>query len=207
LGFKVVVTQYLACCLLLFGCSPKSIKSEQQKSPLEGSIEQVASQFIHHLYQDKQFRMFRLDLPPSAILADHSTGPRIIVLLTDLNGQRIKDGSSIAAKSNQAFYLTNTFSAGFQNNSAYTASYLVLGLNQSLLSQQTPTCPETGFSSLLENGSVAVCQSLGLQSQVFQGGDRVLVYRQHASQVHAVTPEASVPLAAGDFIFVMVGTD
>ena len=184
--------------LFLVGCSQQRIQMNQE--PITGSIDEVASQFIHDLYQDKQVKVFRLDLPPKAVLPDHLTGPRAIVLLTDLTGQRLADGSSIEAKALQAFYLTNTFSAGFKNTSAHTASYLVISLTQQAADDQQPTCPNATFDGLLEQGSVAVCQSRQSQSQIYLEGIKTLVYSQVRSQVQLLSTQSKTELEVGDLM-------
>ncbi len=204
--------KYFLCCLFLFACTQKSIQPKQQL-PQAGSIGQVASQFINDLYQDKQVRVFRFDLPPAAALPDHITEPRIVLLLTDLNGQRLKDGTAVTAKTNQAFYLTNTFSAGFKNTSADTASYLVISLGQrqsmdrqqSVDQQQTvnlqQTCPNAAFQALLDKGPVLVCRSLEMQTQVNKDGKKILIYSQLTSQVHSISDQATSQLDIGDLMF------
>ncbi len=190
--------KYILLVICLLGCSQQRIQTIQQLQT--GSIDEVASQFINDLYQDKQARVFRLDLPPKAVLPDHLTGPRVIVLLTDLSGQRINDGSRIEAKANQAFYLTNTFSAGFKNTSTHSASYLVISLTQQAADDQQPTCPNATFDALLEQGSVAVCQSLQSQSQVGVEAEKTLVYSQQTSQVKPLSPQSKTELEVGDLM-------
>lgn len=194
--------KYVLCCLLLLGCTAKAIKSKPQNYPLEGSIDQVASQFITDLYQHNQLRIFRLDLPPSAVLADHVTGPRIIVLLTDLNGQRINDGSLVTGKAHQAFYLINNYSVGFKNTAAYTTSYLVIALGQQLLPALSPACPQPGFISLSAHGPVGVCQSTVQQNQAFSASESRLIYKQLTAQVEVVAAGSSVHIATGDLMMI-----
>jgi hypothetical protein len=190
--------KYILLVICLLGCSQQGLKVNQK--PQAGSIDEVASQFIHDLYQDKQVKVFRLDLPPKAVLPDHLTGPRAIVLLTDLTGQRLADGSSIEAKALQAFYLTNTFSAGFKNTSAQTASYLVISLTQQAAVNQQPTCPNATFDGLLEQGSVAVCQSQQSQSQIGLEATKTLVYSQQTSQVKPLSTQTKTELEVGDLM-------
>jgi hypothetical protein len=194
------VLKYILMMICLVGCSQQRIQVTQP--PQAGSIDEVAKQFINDLYQDKQVRIFRFDLPPKAVLPDHMTGPRVIVLLTDLNGQRLADGSPLEAKADQTFYLNNTFSAGFKNSSTHTASYLVISLLQQAPIEQ-PTCSNVTFDALLEQGSVAVCQSLQSQSQVGLEGINTLVYSQLSSQVTPLFVQSKVELELGDLIIAL----
>ncbi len=165
-------------------------------------IDQIASQYITDLYQDQQLRVFRLDLPPSAVLADHLTGPRTIVLLTDLNGQRINGDGMVSGKAHQAFYLINNFSVGFKNTAAHTAAYLVIALGQQLLQELAPACPKPGFISLSAHGPVAVCQSTMQQTQTYSNSETRLVYRTQTVQVEAVVDGSSASIEEGDFLMV-----
>lgn len=193
----------LMCLMCAFSCSAKTSNSELTQQSEAGSIDQVAPQFITDLYHDNQLRIFRIDLPSAATLQDHVTGPRIIVLLTDLNGQRIKEGAPIDIKAHQAFYLTNTFSAGFKNTSSQTASYLVFSLEQGTIESQQLACPNNNYISLLMKGPMLVCKSLVRQklSNAEFKTHKTLIYNQAQSEVKLYNNKQNIEISVGDLVF------
>jgi hypothetical protein len=99
-------------------------------------IVQVAGQWVTSLFTNQHVHLFRLTLPPGETLPDHDTGPRVIVLLTELCGRRVADGSEVRAPSGQALYLDNRF-AGAMTNEGAELSYLVLSLTAHSLQLNT----------------------------------------------------------------------
>ncbi|MGJ8663411.1 MAG: hypothetical protein ACSHWU_07165 [Marinicella sp.] len=191
--FKAI--QFVIC---LIASSQLSANETDQTVPKVGSIEAVAGQYMNVLLQTNDWYVFRIDLPAQAVLADHKTGPRVIILLTDLSGKRLADDSMITAEAKQAFYLENTLSKGFQNVAQSTASYLVLPIPDSLPMQEFIDCQEQGLKSILENAPILVCEnSFDIE---FISARAVLWYKQGLSQAEVIAANVKQAISAGDLI-------
>lgn len=200
--------KYILMFVFVASCAHNSnqtaLNNEVSQQPIAGSIDQVASQYIEDLCQDQQFRLFKFELPAGAVLPDHRTGPRMIVLLSELNGERIKDNSPVTAKANQAFYLTNTFSAGFKNVAEKSASYLVLSLEAEKLLNQNMVCPEN-FQVTLENSPVQACISLKDQTLEPVATDKAkrLLFNSAESKARLLTGQGGFQVGKGDWLFLL----
>jgi len=188
---------------ILLSCSQKHGGNRHAELPPTSDIYQVASQYIDMLYQSKEWQVFRLNLPPQGILADHQTGPRIIVLLSDLKGQRLDDGTEFKAAMGDVFYLENSFSRGFKNQSEYKVSYLVFSLlsDSGVKTFVDSDCP-SGLSRLkLPQSPVAVCLvehsgMIELQHQVFK-------YDLQHGKIEKIAKQQVHKVEIGDWLFVM----
>ena len=110
------------------------------ETPFAGDIRTVAGQYIEDLYRHEWLDWFQMVIPPKAVIPNHQTGPRILILMTDLNGHRLDDGSPIYATKSQTMFLENTFSNGFVNTSEQVLVYQVLAFSN------TPKLVETAAS-------------------------------------------------------------
>lgn len=181
---------------LLAGCAIK-------KTPNDISISAVAGQFIQELYEDHLFELFVFSLPAQAVVPDHTTGPRVLVFLTDLKANRLDDGDEIQVAKDQALYLTNDFSKGFVN-SANEAAYLVLGFKQGgMMKSDDSHCPSQGLVPLFTQGGVLICKSE--QAQTLKFKDKTLVYNPNQSELNIAKADDVVLLNQGDLIFNLQG--
>lgn len=187
-------------CLLLSTTTQLPVKelSDINKQSV-GTIEQVAASYIEVLLQTNDWYLFRLDLPAQAVLADHLTGPRVIILLTDLSGQRLEDDSPITAQAQQSFYLENTFSKGFKNTANTTASYLVMPVMDSKPVHIFNSCRQHGFNLMLSKSPIRVCQSQ--QEMMFSQDSDVVWYSQQLSLAKLIPAQQQQIIGAGDLIF------
>jgi len=185
---------------LLAGCTQLTgMQTGQFSDQSLDNIEQVAGQYIIDLHQDDDWYLFRIDLPAQAILADHKTGPRLIVLLTDLSGQRIADELPVTAQSKQVFYLENTLSKGFKNTANTFASYLVMPILNVNSVREFNNCNMPNYNLLIENSPIMVCESQ--QDTVFESTEKVLWYSHKLSQAKIIPVHQQQSIAAGDLIF------
>ena len=135
-----------------FNSGMQHIKGEQMPD-----IHAVASAYIKDLFEDRWCHLFRLDLPAGETLADHDTGPRVIILLSGLKGRRVADGSELNAAKGQVMYLENRF-AGAMTNTGDDLSYLVCSLHQAnQRSTHWPLAPD-GCQTVLSTPQCAVWQ-------------------------------------------------
>ncbi len=170
------------------------------------SIHAVAGKYITVLYQDDQFDVFRLCLPTQATLKDHATGPRIIILLTDLAGKRLADNSEFAAPQGAVMYLTNTFSPGFINHSKNMAEYLVVGLNQGELSDVSKNrhSDHTSLVSVFSQGHLQVCL-VSEEVKPLKTQHDVLHYQVRQDLVRRHTTGGALHLSTDDWVIKILG--
>ena len=183
-------------CLILITFLLVSCGSRMKKE--DTSIRAVAGDFVRDLYQDKKVELFVFSLPGQAIVPDHSTGPRLIIFLTNLQANRLDSGDEIIANKDQVFYLTNEFSKGFVNSS-HEAAYLVFGLKQGISNENTTlSCHHEGLDQLFSQGGLLVCKSNKNHSLKF---DRTtLVFSPDTSQLTKYKAENLAGLRAEDIV-------
>ncbi len=132
------------------------------------------------------------------MVPDHTTGPRLIILLTDLQGNRLENGGEIKAEKDQVFYLTNDFSKGFVN-SVNKAAYLVLGLKQGVLVEQAEHgCDDNQLLQMFSKGDLVVCKSSKTQAVKFETA--VLVFNTKTDQLSQYAADATIPLSEHDLL-------
>ena len=181
----------------LLACSNNNMKSDDM------SIRTVAGEYVKDLYQDGKIDFFKFDLPPDAVVPDHSTGPRVLILLTDLVANRLADGSEVKASIDQVLYLSNGFSAGFKN-SAKPAAYLVLGLKSDILMEgKNKPCSQAAMTQLFSQDDLVVCKSATtFDAEITQTR---LLYRQRYSSVKKLKPGKKVTVQSGDILLEFSG--
>ena len=146
LKLYVVIIPFLVCFL-----STISITVNAQ------SINDIASEYIIPINKTADLDAFAMTLPSKHSLADHETNARLIILLTNLDIKRLDDGSETKVANGKAFFLENTFSKGFSNESQAPLSYLVLQPNKTLVNGVLPAC-EYLFEPIIDNEKVRVCK-------------------------------------------------
>ncbi len=122
------------------------------------TIDEVAAKYIIPIYEDENVRAFNFRIPANESLADHDTSSRLIILLSDLNLQRIDDGSVTRLDKHQVFFLRNTFSKGFTNRADSALEYFVAQPRKELVKGTTPECKQ-GTVSLISNDFTTICKS------------------------------------------------
>ena len=162
-------------------------------------IHGVAASQLTKLYSNNEIELFRLDLPAGYKLADHDTGPRILITLSDINGQRLADGSDFHVPAHQALYLDNVFSPGFQNTGG-DLSYLVLSLGQHTLSLNecnNEARAQVKFLLCSNWVNVGRCERVPADEISVPG----LWYNHNSGTLQEFASSENLDICSGDFIF------
>jgi len=165
-------------------------------------IKEVAANHITDLFEDRWCHMFRLDLPAGETLADHDTGPRVIVLLTALKGRRVADGSEVKAAQGQAMYLDNTC-AGAMTNTGADLAYLVLSFKQTTHHSLSWPQEQPGCQATLRVPQCLVWQVLKTTSVSVPV--KVLHYRASAVSVLTCEQQHAFQASPGDVLLALAG--
>ena len=190
--------KFIAFIWVLLGFNHGAMSSEEGLP-----IRVVAGSFVDDLYQNNWLDWFQFRVPPQGTVPDHLTTPRIVVLQTDLHGQRLADGSPFNVEQGQALFLTNTFSTGFTNVGEQAAIYWVLGFKNAPLGaaqavQPAGQCLHPGLSTWLALTDLVLCQSQApLSVQIQQG---VLLYQASQQQVSWVDGGETIGVQTGDVV-------
>ena len=165
-------------------------------------IKEVAANHITDLFEDRWCHMFRLDLPAGETLADHDTGPRVIVLLTALKGRRVADGSEVEAAQGQTMYLDNAF-AGAMTNTGDDLAYLVLSFKQTTLQPATWPQPPADCMTTLTTPQCLVWQVRRATSVTVPVN--VLHYRASVVTVSTREQQQAFQASPGDVLLAQAG--
>ncbi|TDR19535.1 hypothetical protein [Marinicella litoralis] len=185
--------KFIAMVLMFFGFS----QSEQSLAE-DLSIRLVAGEFVRGLYQDENIELFVLNLPANAILPDHQTGPRIVILMSDLSGKRLADGSEFSVEQDQVLYLQNTYSQGFQNSTT-PATYLVLDLKGVVLDNKlSHPCEQPSMLQLFAQDDFTVCKNVTKQEIDFHV--TTMVYRDDHHQFFLQHRSNKMTIIPGDVL-------
>ena len=177
--------------LLLSACANnQSIKGN--------SIKTVAAKFITEFHDDDNYAFFAFDLPPNALVPDHTTRPRLIVFTENFKGYRLENNEEISANKGQVFYLENLFSKGF-TNSKEASAYLVFELKKDKLKdKQIYSCLESGLKQIFSRGALVVCKSI--KNQTLNIKRDTFLYRQPNHSSKALKSGQRIKIKNGDLL-------
>ena len=161
------------------------------------SIDEVAGSRLELLYTNDSWRIFSITLAAGEALADHATGPRAIITLTELEIRPLAgEGEPLRVPALAAMWLTNTFSRGFTNIGEGPVRYLVIEARDRGLSaeESSPKC--TAGRSLLSNSVISICVVEERSEEMSIQLDRPS-WLYSADSVLPGVPEHHSPRAAG----------
>lgn len=145
---------WVSICVLL-----ESFCAHGSSRPLP-TIDEAASNYIEVHAEDNHWRLFSITMPPESKLADHQSGARAVIPITDIKIQRLEGSSEpMIVPAYQALWLTNQESKGFKNISNAELQYLVLeSKNKSLtLVEPKPTTACDFGKALLSYNKFRIC--------------------------------------------------
>lgn len=122
------------------------------------TIDEVAGERLQLLHSDDDWRIFSITVASGDTLADHASGPRAILALTDLE-IRVLEGEAepISVPPWQAMWLTNTFSRGFLNIGDNPLQYLVIEARDRGIEAEDVSRGCSAGTPLLANSLLSIC--------------------------------------------------
>jgi hypothetical protein len=131
------------------------------------SIDEVAGDRMRVLHIDDDWRVFSIVVASGDVLADHATGPRAIVTLSDVEIQGLEESAApMRVPAGVAMWLENTVSKGFRNLADGDMHYLVIEARNRgrTVEPVDGSCPSG--SPVLANSALTVCRLDVGESQV-----------------------------------------
>jgi hypothetical protein len=123
------------------------------------TIDEVAGERLQLLYSDDAWRVFSITMEQGDTLADHASGPRAILTLTELQIRALDgEAAAISAPPWHAMWLSNTFSRGFENIGDGPLRYLVMEARDRELQAEDVSRECSAGTPLLTNSALSICR-------------------------------------------------
>lgn len=126
------------------------------------TIDEVSGERMLLLHSDDDWRIFSITVASGDTLADHASGPRAIITLTDLKIQVLGgETEPMSVPPWQAMWLTNTFSRGFENIGDTALQYLVIEARDPEIEAEDIDHGCSAREPLLANSVLSICRIEG----------------------------------------------
>lgn len=123
------------------------------------TIDEVAGEQMMLLHSSDDWRIFSITVASGDTLADHASGPRAILTLTDLEIRALAaEAETRSVPPGQAMWLTNTFSKGFENTGDESLQYLVIEARDRGIEADDVNLGCSAGTPLLNNSLLSICR-------------------------------------------------